>query len=391
VDSQDPRQLLAQRLRALREERWPGRKITQSQLAHALGGSKPLSVPLISSWESQTNPRIPPLARLEGYAALFATARSFEGDEPRLLSPRDMSDEEQQVMTELKQELTHLRNDALRSVAPATGTGQASEIEESLSVGPWRFEDGNRVTIVCAQWPQHMLDRMPYTDVDDPDYIELLTYSELDALFELHGHLRAANPANQVNLRIAGKLTSDDYTSHLISLGGVDWNTATSTALQRLPLPVQQIADWSSPGGQFFEVEENGKTVRHRPVLEKVSTRAKPHVAESPGARGEVGADSAADDKEILREDVALFARAVSPFNRKRTVTICNGMYGRGTYGVVRALTDAAFRDRNADYLRSRFSGNEAYCILTRVPVVEGATLTPDWTSGDYSLFEWPG
>ena len=43
-----------------------------------------------------------------------------------------------------------------------------------------------------------MLDRMPYTDVEDPDYIELLTYSELSALFELHGHLRAANPANQV-------------------------------------------------------------------------------------------------------------------------------------------------------------------------------------------------
>ncbi len=79
MESQDPRQKLARRLRALREDRWPGMKITQPQLAQALGGEKPLSVPLISSWESQSNPRIPPLARLDGYAALFATIRSFTG------------------------------------------------------------------------------------------------------------------------------------------------------------------------------------------------------------------------------------------------------------------------------------------------------------------------
>ena len=100
---------------------------------------------------------------------------------------------------------------------------------------------------------------------------------------------------------------------------------------------------------------------------------------------------SAAAEKGILLEDVALFARAVSPFNRKRTVTICNGMYGRGTYGVVRALTDERFRDRNAEYLRSRFDGCEAYCILTRVRIEGGATLTPDWTTGEYTLFEWSG
>jgi hypothetical protein len=274
-----------------------------------------------------------------------------------------MSDEEKQAMIELSQELTHLRNGSLRAVAQEAEIAQASEIGESLNAGPWRFMDGKRITIVCAQWPQHI----PSTDVGDPNYIELLNYSELDALFELHGHLRAANPANQVYQRIARRLESDDYSSHLISLGGVDWNTATSTALRRLPLPVRQVADWDIPGGQYFEVEENGTIVRHRPVVEKVSIQP----------------------EGILREDVALFARAVSPFNRKRTVTICNGMYGRGTYGAVRALTDTVFRDRNPEYLRSRFSGSEAYCILTRVPVADGATLTPDWTSDDYTLFEW--
>ncbi len=341
-------------------------------------------MPLISSWESQTNPKIPPLARLEGYAALFAAPRSFEMDSPRILSRGEMTDEERQAVAELKQELIHLRNDALRTTASAAAAPQLDSVVESISRGPWRFADGHTITIVCAQWPRHMLEQMPYTDKSDPDYIDSLKYSELDALLELYGHLRATNPANQVNLRIAGTLTSDDYSSHLVSLGGVDWNTATSAALDSLQFPVRQIADWGEPDGQYFAVEENGKTVRHRPILDrtKVSSAAKDGAGQSARAAGEKG---------ILVEDVALFARAISPFNRKRTVTICNGMYGRGTYGAVRATTDAGFRDRNAEYLRSRFRDDENYCILTRVriAIADGATLTPDWTTGGYTLFEW--
>jgi len=79
----------------------------------------------------------------------------------------------------------------------------------------------------------------------------------------------------------------------------------------------------------------------------------------------------------------------VSPFNRKRFVTICNGMYGRGTYGAVRALTDERFRDRNAEYLRDTFGDSEAFCILTRVPVQAVRTLTPDWTVPGTVLFKW--
>jgi transcriptional regulator with XRE-family HTH domain len=391
VDGQDPRQELARYLRALREERWPGRKVTQPELAQALGGDKPLSVPLISSWESKTAPRIPPPSRLDGYAAVFATERSFSNGQPRMLTPRELSDEERHAMAELKQQLGHLRSNALGATSSPTTAAQAGEVEESLSAGPWRFDDGNDITIVCAKWPEHMLRRMPYTDVNDPDYIELLTYSELDALFELHGHIRAANPANQVNLRVAGQLAADDYSSHLISLGGVDWNTATSTALQRLPLPVRQIADWDAPAGQYFEVDDNGTIARFSPVIERGDTRSDHNVTESSDLAGDLESPSGAADKGMLREDVALFARAVSPFNRRRTVTICNGMYGRGTYGVVRALTDARFRDRNADYLQRHFGDSNAYCILTRVPIADGVTLTPDWTTGDYTLFEWGG
>jgi hypothetical protein len=373
MDGTDPRQLLARRLRALREDHWPDIKITQPQLARALGGPKPLSVPLISSWESQANPKIPPSPRLEAYAALFATPRSFEGEVPRLISPQEMTDEERRTMNEIKQELLHLRSNAMGAghIGGPMGGGlvaaaRFSEVSESINAGPWRFDDGNNITVVCAQFPPDMLSQIPYTDINDPDYIELLTYSELDSLVELYGHLRAANPATQVHFRKADRLSPDEYTSHLVSLGGADWNKATLSALLGLQLPVQQVADWDTTDGQFFEVKDGGRTVQHRAVLDK-----------------------AAGEKKVLREDVALFARAASPFNKKRTVTICSGMYGRGTYGAVRALTDARFRDRNAEYVESRFGGSESFCILTRVQVVNGATITPDWTIDDNRLFEW--
>src|SRR5207237_5875818 len=122
----------------------------------------------------------------------------------------------------------------------------------------------------------------------------------------------------------------DDYTGHLVSLGGVDWNHATRSVLDLLQLPVAQVADWNSAEGPYFEITEGGEKTRHRPVLDR------------------------SHKKPLLREDVALFARAVNPFNRQCTVTICNGMYGSGSFGAVRALTDARFRDRNAQYLAER-------------------------------------
>jgi transcriptional regulator with XRE-family HTH domain len=362
----NPKQRLARRLRELREESWPGRKITQPQLAQALG----VSVPLISSWESLTNPKVPPLGRLDAYAALFATARSFDQDPGHIIALQDMSDDEERMMNELKQELRHKRSEAMRTDVgggAAPRSEAANLINESLGRGPWHFGDGNDITLVCPQWPADMLAKIPYTDINDPDYIELLTYSELDTLFEVYGHIRAANPANQVNLRTVDNLQPDDYTSHLVTLGGIDWNALTSSAVVSLKLPVRQIADWNTEGGQYFEVEGAGDPAQYRPILDPSSDPAR------------------------LVEDVALFARGMNPFNSKRTMTICSGMYARGTYGAVRALTDKRFRDRNTEYLRSKFADSDTYCILTRVRIVMGQTITPDWTGDNDSLYEWQG
>ena len=251
MNDADPRLVLARRLRALREDQWPDLKITQAQLAQALGGEKPLSVPLISSWETQASPKIPPLSRLDAYAALFATRRSFTGDVPQPIEAADMTDAERQAMAEIKRELTQMRAQAMGAttvIGPEGYTGPEADrlggLAASLNSGLWRFADGDTVTVVCAQFPKKFRAVEKYTVRNSPDYIELYTYSELDALFELFGHLRAANPVNQIDLRLAEGLARDVYSSHLITLGGIDWNATTSSVLNRLKLPVKQVADW---------------------------------------------------------------------------------------------------------------------------------------------------
>ena len=74
----------------------------------------------------------------------------------------------------------------------------------------------------------------------------------------------------------------------------------------------------------------------------------------------------------------------------QRTLTICNGTYSRGVYGAVRLLTDARVRDANEAYLADRFAGTSEFGLLLRVPVLGGATSTPDLTSDYHRLFVWP-
>ena len=47
-------------------------------------------------------------------------------------------------------------------------------------------------------------------EFDDPNYTELLSYADLDALVELHGHIRAENPAMDVFFKTAPNVVPDD-------------------------------------------------------------------------------------------------------------------------------------------------------------------------------------
>lgn len=363
-----PNRALAQRLRALREQHWADRRVTQQQLAEAFGGDRPLSESLISSWESPRTPVQPPPNRLYAYATFFATRRSVAGDRARLLTNAELTEDERRLRDELHEELLRLR------FAPAND-GQRIPLAgptDSIGGGSWYFPDQKPITVVCSQLPSQLRERMPYADPLNPDYLRSYTYADVDALIELFGHIRAVNPAIAIRIRTADVLEADDYTAHLVLLGGVDWNPVTRDISRRLKLQIRQCAPPSAGAGRgehegHFEVGEDDQVRRYAPTLDRNDSRV------------------------ILREDVAFFFRGSNPYNTRRTVTICNGIYGRGTYGTVRALTDFRFRDRNEEFLRGRFGDRRAFGLLHKVGIgVHGETLTPDWTQEENRLHEWP-
>ncbi|MGZ3144236.1 helix-turn-helix domain-containing protein [Lentzea chajnantorensis] len=349
----DPALRLAQRLRELRRKGWPGKRITQDQLARAFD----VSVPLISSWERRQKPVLPPEQRLRAYATFFATSRSADREPYRVLS--QLTAEEQVAEDALLGELIALRDRALGE-SPAEDT---PVLVDNL----WRLPPNEDITIVCSKLPERLRRQLPGAGPDDPDYVELYQYSDLDSLFELHGHIRAMNPTNTVRVRPgAGVLTADESSSHLVLLGGVDWNEITAELLHRIDLPIRQQERPDDTDTSGFEVVADGEVVEtFLPKLRRIG------------------------DRQVLVEDVAHFYRSRNPFNQKRTVTICNGAYSRGVLGAVRTLTDARFRDRNTAHARTRFAGLDSFSILSRVPVLQGTVITPDWTSDDHLLHEW--
>ncbi|GLW33036.1 XRE family transcriptional regulator [Actinoplanes regularis] len=355
---------LARRLRELRTAHWPELKVTQQQVAEAVGGeSGPLSLSLISSWESVRKPVLPPANRLAGYAMFFATRRSVESSPARLLSEHELTADEQRAREELHAELFSLRfpggdpteHDPQRAahIGPAVA---------AVEPGTWYFPDQRPIIIVSGSLPKRFRERMPFTDTKDRDYVRSYSLADLDALIEVHGHIRAVNPAADVHIRRSEEMVEDDFTSHLVLIGGVDWNAVNRDITRRLDLPVRQqrrpndedIGCFSTADGRVLE-----------PVLDQ--------------------------SNGLLLEDVAHFFRGKSPYNARRTVTLCNGMFGRGTYGAVRALTDAKFRDRNENYIRQRFPNAAAFSMLMRVRInPNGAVVTPDWTQDAERLHEWP-
>jgi hypothetical protein len=365
-----PGEALARRLRALREEHWPGRSLTQTQLAKALSGDRSASSPLISAWENGS--KIPPRGRIEAYASFFATPRSLGDGEPRLLPASELTEEERELRQRLLIELNDLR-DAAAAGAPVVDPVLLERPVAALRVvrpivsPTWTFDDKHTVTVVCAPLSEDLQRRMPYTDPQAPDYVELYRFADVDALVELHGHIRAVNPDVQVHFKLATELVQDDYTTHLVVLGGVDWNDLQAEIQEVLDPPVQQrssvnLEDWDA----WFEATVGGERREFRARVEQLHER------------------------EVLREDVALFYRAPNPFNAKRTLTICNGIYARGVYAAVRTLTDERFRDRNEEYVASRFGSSPAFGILMRARILQGKVLTPDWNRDFTRLYEWP-
>jgi transcriptional regulator with XRE-family HTH domain len=110
-----PARRLAERLRDFRERK----RLTQRQLATAIGGADPLSVATISQWENPGSGRLPPPQRLAMYARLFCTGRSFASGAPRLLGDDELTEQEREREGDLYTELLALREGALPAPDPA--------------------------------------------------------------------------------------------------------------------------------------------------------------------------------------------------------------------------------------------------------------------------------
>jgi transcriptional regulator with XRE-family HTH domain len=340
---------LAQRLRELRQEQWPDKRLTQDALAKALGD---VAAATVSSWESSTAPKLPPRNRMTSYAQFFATRRSVEPAEPKIIPLESLTEDEKAAYRELEAELLRLRDAA----ASKPSRGAPAAVRKS-----WRFLDTGPAT--CAQLPEG--ETASLADPKDPNYTELLSFADLDALVELWGHIRAENPEMDVFYKAAPNVVSDDLSGHVILLGGIAWNDVTKRLSAMTHLPVRQVEDETVKTGEIFVANVDGEERRFLPEW------------------GDA-------DHTNLVEDVGFLARVPNPLNSGRTLTICNGIHSRGVFGAVRSLTHARLRDGNEQYLSANFGSSDSFVILMRVPVIERETMTPDFNNPDGILFQWP-
>ncbi|HEY7103412.1 MAG TPA: hypothetical protein VH573_17385 [Mycobacteriales bacterium] len=341
---------LARRLRALRHG-WPGSRVTQGMVADAFGAS----TALISGWENLSNPSVPPQTRLRSYATLFATRRSLQDDQLRILPDDELTADELAARDELYTELL-----VLRDAAGESGLDVAEPRR-----GSWHFPDGAPIRLVCGTLPERH--RGDYASVDSPNYSQLHRLADPDALVELWGHVRMVNPDSDVRFLFAADMRADDLTAHVVLIGGLEWNPAARFFAQIADLPVKQVDDENVEDGEVFEIEREGRKRRFLPTF-----------LEGDPALG-------------LIEDVALFARMRNPNFPQRTLTVCNGVFSRGVLGAVRILTDAQLREPNEAYLHERFGDRPEYGLLLRVPVFGREISTPDLSNDYHRLYVWTG
>lgn len=322
---------LAARLRELRLETGA----TQKDVADALG----LGVSSISAYEKGA---LLPARRVEDYATFVAVRRS-RGEVP--------------VPTELAELTEPERADRSRLVRELRSLTVQDEAEPGDDL--WTFPPGEQIVILCGR-----LDNMthPYSTVRDPNYTDLMTFADLDALLELHGHVRMRNPDSLVRIIRADRLTAaDSIASHVVVLGGPGLNEGLVQMFDGTALPISQEEHPDVGNGEVFYV------AGEEPELPQFAGRGTPR----------------------LTRDVGLFARLTNPYDSARTLTWCSGIYSRGVLGAVRLLTDRERRDRNRAYLAERFGSATQFAILARVPVAFGAAITPDLQNDDIRLYEW--
>jgi transcriptional regulator with XRE-family HTH domain len=333
------RRLLASKLRELRESAFEA-KVTQDQLAAALGEGRPLSSAAISTWENGEIDKLPTESRIIQYALIFSTPQSLVPSphvpaESRLDAPaRARFDELRTQLLAMREEAEH---EAKRERAePAAGEG--NEL--------WHHDRSDKVYVVAPELPTN--EQTEYANPASPNYIRLARYGDLDAFFEMYSALTRMGYRNLSHR--SAREPGIGSSRNLVLIGGPSWNTLTRTYLLHLDLRIKQNLE---PAGRpdFFTTSDGSDALPKVDVFE--------------------------DGQQHVIEDVGLFVRATNPTNPDTDVTICSGIFTHGVLGAVHSFTNPHVASDNVAAIRERLGQTTSFAVLFRVKVIDGRVPTP--------------
>jgi transcriptional regulator with XRE-family HTH domain len=331
--TRNARRLFAGRLRELRETAFQV-KVTQDQLAAALGHGKPLSSAAISTWENGEIDKRPTESRLVQYALLFSTPQSLI---PRPHVPAESKlDKPARIRFDvLRTELLRLRDNAEQEARREKADPENNDL--------WHHDRAEKLLVVVPELPSG--EQTEYANPASPNYVRLARYGDLDAFFDMYTALTRAGYTNLSHR--SAREPGIDIERNLVLIGGPAWNEVTATFMSLLDLPIRQTRQ---PNGQpdFFTTSEGSSA--HPATL---------------------------SDSGHVIEDVGLFVRATNPTNPDTDVTICSGVFTHGVLGAVHAFTNPQVAAGNIDAIRDRLGQTTSFAVLFGVKVIGGRVPTP--------------
>jgi hypothetical protein len=333
------RRQLASRLRELRENAFEV-KVTQDQLAAALGQGKPLSSAAISTWENGEIDKRPSEARIVQYALIFSTPRSLR-PRPHVPDAAKLDKESRARFEQLRAELSELRDGAEHEARRERAEPTATEVNEI-----WHHNRTDKLFVVAPELPAEQTTQ--FARRDHPNYVRLARYGDLDAFFEMFVALARMGYAN-LSHRSANE-PSIGSGRNLVLIGGPSWNGLTRTFMEWLDLPIKQRL--APPGEDDVFTASDGTDVR-------------PKVLTVPGG-----------DSQVI-EDIGFFVRAANPTNPDTDVTICSGVYTHGVLGAVRLFTNPQVAGDNIEAIRKRLNRTTSFAVLVKVKVAQERVVTP--------------
>lgn len=221
----------------------------------------------------------------------------------------------------------------------------------------WYFPDRTQITLVSYRLPLDQ--RPPSSDPDNPNYVRFADLADLDTLIDIYGAVRADNPQSQVVIKAAQDLAQQDVATHLVLIGGLTWEAVTPWFSRIFSIPVE-AGDPFDRGAIVVRDPDNGE----REFTHTLS------------------------GDEVV-EDVGFFASGENPSAPRRRLVICGGITTRGVRGAALCFIDLQMRERNEQYVMTRFPNGSTYCIVMRVPVMNKDPLPPDLSKKENRLFEW--